>query len=164
MLQCKNISTQPMSKGGREKSQGSHPYYLLFWREAGLGPLSQLWSAPRFNCLFSMIACNISMGRGKMMVEFFSAAMVVSFPAGTSWGRQETRDDEGGFSGALGMIHFSSAAQWPTERQQGEINPEETLGYERQPPNPGHIWLRHTRGFPGVSEQNSSKELLPSKF
>lgn len=66
-----------MEKGREGERSGFPPYYLLLGERLAWSP-SQLWSAPAAHCLFSMIACNISMGRGKMMVEFFSAAMVVS--------------------------------------------------------------------------------------
>lgn len=88
-LQANNLHLLPgslhiirISHSTYGKGEGGH--YLLLGERLVWSP-SQLWSAPAAHCLFSMIACNISMGRGKMMVEFFSAAMVVSVCRYRSW-------------------------------------------------------------------------------
>lgn len=71
-----------MGWGGVKVLAPPPPYGL----EAGLVPTSSLGgkssslsaSAYMAHFLAPMMPCNISMGRGKTMVEFFSAAMVVS--------------------------------------------------------------------------------------
>ena len=73
-------STYGTGEGGR-KAQGA-PFLLP--GEGWFGPVSAL-AAAEAHCFGPMIACSMSMGRGKMMVEFFSAAMVVSVCRYRSW-------------------------------------------------------------------------------